>query len=150
EMDGTDGYELSLWSGGRVLFRFNQASSGNTYMLLTSGATYSGAGDMWVHVAATYDGSAITMYVNGMEDSRKTFSSPPPIAATGHTLTICALSSGASKSMVVLDDIRIYSAALGSADIQALGEVPPVPQSAPVLVSPSSGSVGVSLPAVLG
>src|SRR5690606_15275754 len=150
EMDGTDGYELSLWSGGRVLFRFNQASSGNTYMLLTSGATYSGAGDMWVHGAATYDGSAITMYVNGVEDSRKTFSSPPPIAANGQPLTIGALSSGASKFRRAVDDIRIYSAALGAADIQALAEVPPVPQSAPVPVSPSSGSVGVSLPAVLG
>src|SRR5690606_15846020 len=43
-----------------------------------------------------------------------------------------------------------YGMALGAADIRALAEVPPVPQSAPVLVSPSAGSVGVSLPAVLG
>src|SRR5690606_36754614 len=49
-----------------------------------------------------------------------------------------------------IDDVRIYGMALGAEDIRALAEVPPIPQSAPVLVSPSAGSVGVSLPAVLG
>ena len=64
---GTNGYELSLSSNGKAFVRFNQATSGNTYRLdfLTS---YKPEGNPWVHLAATFDGSYINVYFNGVQD----------------------------------------------------------------------------------
>src|SRR5690606_33121848 len=100
--------------------------------------------------AATYDGQTMRLYIDGELNNSRTVSAPVPIAGNSLPLSIGAQHDGSFGFRGALDDVRVYGVSLGSADIRALAEVPPAPQSAPVLVSPSAGSVGVSLPAVLG
>src|SRR5690606_11613919 len=143
----SDGYELSM-TGGGFFFRINQATYGNVYRLSSESYT-SPVDGRWVHVAATYDGQTMSLYIDGELNSSTTFPSAVAIASNGLPLGIGAQHDGVSRFRGGLDEVRIYGIALGAADIRALAEVPPAPQSAPVPVSPTSGSVGVSLPAVL-
>jgi hypothetical protein len=62
--DGEDGFELSLSSSGRMFVRFNKETSGNDYRV-DSDSTYPTNGTDWVHLAATYDGDTIRLYVDG-------------------------------------------------------------------------------------
>src|SRR5690606_15800536 len=147
ELSQADGYELTLLSGGTFLFRINQKSGGSTYSVSSLGS-YPGDGSTWVHIAATYDGTTMRLYLDGVESGSKSVSAGVPVGSNDLGLTIGGGTNGAYSLQGSIDDVRIYGMALGAADIRALAEVPPVPQSAPVPVSPSSGSVGVSLPAV--
>lgn len=115
----TDGYELSLTSAGLVFFRFNQASSGELYRV-NSSTKYSGDGATWIHVAATYDGITARIYLNGVEDRKKSFSSPPPIAANNLALGIGAQHDGFRSFKGAMDEARIYNRALSASEVMQL------------------------------
>ena len=127
---GPNGYELSLAapppsSNGKVFFRFNQASSGNAYRV-DSTNDYPHDGNTWVHVAGTYDGTTMRLYINGALD--KSLSGPPSIATNDLNLTIGAQSDGATYFLLgQLDEVRVYNRALSAAEIEALAAVPPTP-----------------------
>ena len=139
----TNGYELSLSSGGQVFFRFNQASSADTYKL-SSVASYPRNGTTWMHVAATYDGSVIKLYINGIENTSKTLTSGPPISANALVLSIGAQSDGTSKFQGAVDNVQIYSKALSASEISALAAAP---NQAPVLaaIGNKTAAVGQAL-----
>ena len=61
-----DGYAISFSSSGSIFVRFNRASSGNTYRLESS-EPFPQDGT-WVHVAATFDGQEIRLYIDGELD----------------------------------------------------------------------------------
>jgi hypothetical protein len=142
----TDGYELSLASTGNVFFRFNQSSSGNTYRV-NSIASYPSNGSTWMHVAVTYNGSSIKIYIDGVENASKSFPSPPPIGINELNLTIGAEDNGFRGLLGAMDDVRIYNTALSASQISQLAAVDsgPVLASVPVLSSPSNQSTGASL-----
>ena len=118
-LGGIDGYELSLSSQGRVFFRFNQGSSGDTYRL-NSSSSYPVDGNTWMHIAATYNGSVMKLYINGVENSSKSFTSPPPISANQLALAIGAQSDGVSKFQGAIDDARVYNTDLRAEQIKEL------------------------------
>lgn len=80
----------------------------------------------WVHVASTYDGASLRIFVNGELDAERTI----PSASWGPTCSnIEPLALGAKDRTIPpavteafwnggLDDIRVYSRALNSAEIQ--------------------------------
>jgi 3-phytase len=115
----TNGYELSLSSDGKVFFRFNQTSSGDAYRL-NSLASYPSNGSTWMHIAATYDGKTIRMYINGVENSARVLSSPPAIRTNSLPLTIGAQSNGKTRFEGALDEMRIYNKTLTAAEVSAL------------------------------
>ncbi|SFU79375.1 Por secretion system C-terminal sorting domain-containing protein [Pontibacter akesuensis] len=115
----TDGYELSLSGNGQVFFRFNQASADDAYRL-NSTATYPTDGATWMHIAATYNGSVMKIYINGVENSSKTFNSPPPINTNNLILAIGAQSDGYRSLKGGIDDVRLYTTALSAAEISEL------------------------------
>ena len=118
-MNTTDGYELSLSSTGRFFIRFNQASSTNTFRL-DSKTIYPSNGTTWAHIAATYDGATIRMYVNGVLDT--SLATVVTIAANSLNLAIGAQPDGSSKFTGAIHDARIYNYALGASEVLALSQ----------------------------
>ena len=117
EFNQTDGFELSLSTTGKIFVRFNQATEGDAHRL-DSAATYPTDGNTWVHVAATYDGATIRIYINGVLDGSK--NSQFNIAANSLALGIGAQSDGYRPLDGALDDVRVYSRALSDVDVDAL------------------------------
>ncbi len=122
--DAVDGYELALSSNGRAFVRFNQVTSGSTYHV-TSQATYPTDGATWMHLAATFDGSQIRLYVDGVLDA--SLAAPGlSIAANALGLGLGAQDDGQNALTGALDEVRVFPAALAAAPIAAAasGAVP--------------------------
>ena len=61
-----DGFEISLSSSsGKVFARFNQASEGNTYKVFSQ-SDYPIDGVTWMHVAVTFDGQDIRIFIDSV------------------------------------------------------------------------------------
>lgn len=96
----------------------------------------------WTHIAATYDGSSLRLWVNGVEDG--------VAAATGSAVTSTEslwLGSAANGYYFAgrLDEVRIYGQALSGAEV-ALDAATPVDPGAPLMVTlqaPRPGERGV-------
>ena len=122
-----NGYEITLASSGKPFVRFNQVASGDTLRIngLTS---YPVTGTTWMHIAATYDGTTIRLYVNGVEEA--TLAATFTIATNNVALSIGAQHDGTRGFRGQLDDARVYSGALSAADILGLASAPtPTPTS---------------------
>ena len=123
-----DGYELGLSTAGKAFVRFNQATAGNTHRL-DSTASYASDGFTWVHLAATFDGTEIRLYVNGKLDGTK--SAPGlVIAANSVALGLGAQDDGASPLIGTLDHAKIFPVALTAAQIAAELTLTPLPAAA--------------------
>jgi hypothetical protein len=116
KIDAVDGYELTLSNAGKVFIRFNQDSAGDSFRV-DSATSYSTNGS-WLHVAATYDGAIIRLYVNGQLESSKAASLNinPNVLAVG----IGAEASGARGMKGRIDDVLIAGRALNAGEIAAL------------------------------
>ena len=112
----TDGYELGLSSAGKAFVRLNQASKADTYRVdsLTSYPT----NGTWIHLAATYDGTTIRLYVNGVLEG--SVAGPTSIKTNNLALTLGAEPGGFRPFAGTLDDVRVYSTALTQAQITTL------------------------------
>ncbi len=125
----TGGYELSLAASTstwpqKVFFRINQVSSGDTYRV--NSATIYPIDGTWIHVAATFDGATMRMYINGVENGTPV-SAPVPIATNGLPLSIGAEYNGTSATrwfQGAMDDVRVYNRALSAAEVLALYNAP--------------------------
>jgi uncharacterized repeat protein (TIGR01451 family) len=122
-----DGYALSLTPSTAstnprtVVMQFNEASSGNTFRV-NSTTQYPTNGSTWMHVAATYDGTTMRMYINGEEERSEV--GPASIAANLINVGIGAQSDGTRKFRGQLDDVRIYRRALSATEITELAKIP--------------------------
>lgn len=134
-----DGYEISLGNGGEVFFRINQASKGNNYRV-NSTTPYPVNGNTWMHVAGTYDGSQLKIYINGVLESTVTIS-PVLIATNNLPLTIGAQSNGSSLFRGTIDEAKVFNIALEAAEISNLYHIPPI---APELISPANNLINVN------
>jgi hypothetical protein len=75
----------------------------------------------WYHVAQTYDGSVLILYVNGQEDSRGSF--PGGIIVTKQPVRIGGgANPGAAQLHTpgTIDEVVIFNVVLAKEDIQAL------------------------------
>ena len=126
---GTNGYELSLSALGaassqRAFVRFNQATSGDTYRVNAT-TMYPSHGTTWMHVAATYDGTTIRLYVNGVQEGQLAASIPIP--TNNLALGIGAQPDGLFGVLQgTMDDVLLYNTALTASEIAALAAaIPP-------------------------
>ncbi len=135
----------TIKSGGGVKLRFRLKAGGRTTTLISSTNLINGH---WIHVAGTYDGSDMRIYVDGNEagstEKAGTIDSAPsvPFWIGGNP------DSPTSKPWDgKIDDVRIYDGALSLAVIQELSQsTPSVPPPDPSLVSQGSlmsGFVGL-------
>lgn len=140
---GTDGYELALATNGsgspapsKPFVRFNQVTNGDAFRV-SALSDYPIDGS-WMHVAATWDGSTIRLYINGVEENSTAFTGP--IATNALPLGIGGQSNGARTFNGQMDDIRLYSSALSPAEIGELANRPPTVNAGP-------DQTGIVLPA---
>ena len=136
----TNGYELSLATTGKAFVRFNQFTSANTYRI-DSATSYPTDGNTWVHLAATYDGSTIRLYVNGVEEA--SLAATFAIATNNLSLGIGAQSNGATLFQGGMDEARVYCRALSAGEIQALAQ-PPATLYTIMTNTVGNGSVGLN------
>ncbi|MCL6260784.1 T9SS type A sorting domain-containing protein [Aquiflexum sp. TKW24L] len=113
-----NGFELWLDLDGSIEFRLNRTNNGSTYRIKTP---YNYTNDLkkWVHVAATFDGQTIKVYINGVENISRTYSSPFEIGTLSGDLVIGALGT-IQRFNGSLDDLQIYGGALSATEIQAI------------------------------
>ena len=138
-----NGYELSLASptspaGQKVFVRLNQFTSSDSFRI-NSTTTYPTNGT-WIHVAATYDGSTIKLYINGVQEGGD-LTGPAAIATNSLAVGLGAQSDNTRRYTGLLDDARIYATALSAAQIAALASS--APPNAPTLNSPADGATGI-------
>jgi hypothetical protein len=73
----------------------------------------------WYHVAMTWDGSYVRLYVNGASDNTPAAKSAP-IGTDARALYIGGRIGSTDFFDGILDDVRLYNYALGSSEIAAL------------------------------
>jgi hypothetical protein len=140
---GGDGYELNTTSGGLLEFRLNTGSNGTRYRLRSNSA-YPTDGETWMHVAATFDGSTMRLYIDGLLDSSVSFEDFL-VGSNSSPLGIGTL-NGNRRFNGVLDDVRLYGRSLTESEIGILhggDSYEPQAPEVPVLISPSEGSTGI-------
>ena len=139
----TNGYELSLASSGKAFVRFNQKASGDLFRI-NSTTSYPTDGNTWMHLAATYDGSTMHLYVDGVEEASLT--GPSSITTNDLALTIGAETDGTRLFTGALDDVYLYGRALSPAEIAALADVAPATApGAPTAVSAIAGDASATV-----
>jgi len=139
-INATNGYEISLSAPSsswpqKVFFRLNQQTSGDTYRV-NSTTLYPLDGSTWMHVAATYDGATMRLYINGALEA--SLPMPPPIATNALPLTIGGQSDGTRHFQGAMDDVRVYGRALSGAEIAALAN--------PHTITATAGANGSIIP----
>lgn len=113
------GYQINL--NGDTGNRFSCGMALNsTWRVRTSASTY--ATDTWYHVACVYDGAAMTIYVNGVADGSTAYTGA--IRDVAANLLLGKNGGGAAYLNGQLNEARVYSRALTSADLQALANTP--------------------------
>ncbi len=123
-IDGSgDGYELSLSANGTAFGRLNETTNGNTFRVNANSA-YPTDGTTWTHVAMTYDGGVMRLYVDGTEED--SLAESTVIGTNSFDLGIGAQSDGAFKFQGALDDVRVYCRALAPGEIEALANPCPL------------------------
>ncbi len=115
--DQVDGFELSLSSTGTMFVRFNQATSANAFRV-DSLTKYTANASQWIHLAATYDGQFIRLFVNGVQEA--SLQANFTMAQNTRNLFLGSGDSGYRPYQGGMDDVRIYNRALTAADIQSL------------------------------
>ncbi|GEM_PF-809636 len=116
---GNASYALRAMHGGDGL---SSSLPGITVLLNTSVGIYtvsdwqSRSASAWHHVAMTYDGSALNLYVDGLLS--KTTTASGSIADSSIALTLGAFNGGSSKTFNgSLDETALYSRALSATDV---------------------------------
>jgi len=118
---GVSPYSLALGSPlGKFKFQANQGGGGGG----VGGGIFASTGDLttdqWHHVAATFDGQEVRLYLDGALDSVH----PTPgmvLGATASDLTLGADFPGGDEYLDgTLDDVRLYDGALSAGDIATL------------------------------
>jgi hypothetical protein len=92
-------------------------------------ATDSALSTMWMHVALTYDGASMKIYVNG--NLQRTLAVTGSMAATSNPLTIGGNNAWLDEFFSgTIDEVRVMNVALAIGDIQTLMRTPVIPGSA--------------------
>jgi hypothetical protein len=103
------------------LFGSDAASLSSGYIRTTSDLGVANTAplalNVWTHLALTYDGATLTLYVGGAQVASRAVSGSIAVSTGTLTLGGSGLSIGFFQGLI--DDVRIYNRALSQAEIQA-------------------------------
>ena len=109
-------YQITIYNNGSQLyFRPLVNAAGN--LVTFNGNTALQIGQ-WYHVAMTYDGSFLNLYVNGTLDGSQ--AATGPLVTSTEALRIGGDETGPWYFNGLVDELALYSRALTSAEIQAI------------------------------
>jgi glucose/arabinose dehydrogenase/fibronectin type 3 domain-containing protein len=116
----TDAYALNASNGAGALFPGGgtTTSSGWQYVSASSANPI----NVWTHVAVTYDGSTVRLYVNGTQVASQ--AGLGTIQTTTSPLWIGGNNPYGEYFVGVIDDVRVYNRALNAAEIIAVRDNP--------------------------
>jgi len=98
----------------------------------------------WDHLAATYDGSALRAYRNGLLITTNTAPSGPPSAET-NSLKLGRHAAAAQYFTGTVDEARVYSRVLSQAEIGSLaGKTTPYTQDLYLLLTPQDAAIDMN------
>jgi hypothetical protein len=136
----------TIESGGHSRLRFrlktgSNPASGTTTLIADSGNLQSGA---WHHVAATYDGATMQLYLDGVLVGSTAKTGPVAINSSV-SAWIGGNPVGGLFWSGAIDDVRIYTEGLSAADVvQLMVEDTTPPVISNVQSSPASGSASIT------
>jgi hypothetical protein len=119
----------------------NQSGQRPGAEIRVGGKTYNTSGNnslstiTWTHLAATYDGSMLRFYVNGIQSASRTVSGP--IATSSNPLRIGGNLIWGEYFRGQIDEVRIYNGALTQSQIQADMAAPLAAAAPPDTLAPS-------------
>ncbi|HEY3160579.1 MAG TPA: LamG-like jellyroll fold domain-containing protein [Vicinamibacterales bacterium] len=140
---GSDDYYLEATSTSS-----SRPAAGGTFAPDNVYASSALAVNTWTHLAATYDGATLRLYVNGTLAS--SISRAAPIAVSNGALQIGGDSGAGQYFAGTIDEVRIYNTAIGEAQIRidmntpigAGGATPPPPPPTPADLTLTKTHVG--------
>jgi hypothetical protein len=116
-LNGT--YLLRADEGAFGIYQY-QSELGMAISTPATKAAMATVGKAWVHLAGTYDGAAINVYINGK--LAKTLEHPGDPDQTNQ-IAIGTIGNSAIKWKGSIDDLRIYNRVLHEREIQSLAEL---------------------------
>lgn len=100
----------------------------------------------WTHVAVTYDGAAMRLYINGAQSA--TQARTGNVATSSSPLYIGGNTVWGEYFKGTLDEVRIYNRALSASEILADSNTPIGPQTAKLVITAPVSNATVTGPAV--
>ncbi len=116
--DGTPNYNYEFYyaSGNYLNCAYNTASSFGAVL----GPSWIPSTNQWYHLACTYDGSNMNLYVNGLLVTSTPATGTPITASTSLSIGYVDLFGGTGFVSGPMDDVRIYNRALNQKEIWQL------------------------------
>ena len=111
------GWGLDLDSNQLNMQTYAQAASAKSTGILVA--------DRWQHVAATYDGTTVTYYIDGIAAGTATFSNTPNTTLNVYEIGRTVWASGRAYVGGIINEVIVYSSALSLVQVQALAAAGP-------------------------
>lgn len=138
-----NGYEIGLSGSTLVFFRINQTVGPDTYRI-NSTTLYPTTGTTWMHVAGTYSGGVMKLYINGVQEGGDKSGVSPEVNT--QAFYIGSQQANPRYYQGAIDDVRLYNRALSLAEIRALAGITPPTCYALTLSSGPNGSAPTASP----
>jgi PKD repeat protein len=118
--NGNNGYQLGITSGnGQVICLFNAPGEAWTANKLAATLASPIPTNTWTHIAATYDHTNLTIYVNG-QSVGSLLVGAKTVASSSSNLRISGDDNGNVHFNGLIDEAEVFNRALTQAEIQAI------------------------------
>src|SRR5947208_765085 len=116
------GHDATFWFSGTILAFKTADASGNT--VIDQGLSSTISTRIWYHLAATFDGSSVTAYLDGV----KVFSALAPATTIRSNSVKIGTSGSESRNFFngTIDEVRLYNRALNASEVASLAPLPPI------------------------